>query len=278
MGRFSGSYRGHLLTFHGGDINGFHSQVSFMPQDKIGVIVFVIGDHCASLYNFVSYNVYERLLGMDQTPWSARFLDLRLKGKKAGTEARAKAGADRVPDTKPSHPLLDYAGDYEHPAYGILKIGLKDNQLQFDFHKLQWPLSHFHYDRFETPDDEIYGRFAVNFMTNPQGDIDKAVISLDEAEVTFVRKPETLDPKLLGQLAGTYETPTAYKFQVVLKEDGGLYLVYPGEPEEKLIPYKGLKFRIKLFSDVVFEFVIENGIVKALKQRDPSGEFVYIRK
>jgi CubicO group peptidase (beta-lactamase class C family) len=28
MGRFTASYRGHLLTFHGGDINGFHSQVS----------------------------------------------------------------------------------------------------------------------------------------------------------------------------------------------------------------------------------------------------------
>ena len=55
-----------------------------MPNDKLGVIVFVIGDHCASLYDIVSYNVYERLLGIDQTPWSERLLDVRLKGKKAG--------------------------------------------------------------------------------------------------------------------------------------------------------------------------------------------------
>ncbi len=278
MGRESLIYRGHLLTLHGGDLPGFHSQVSFMPRERIGVIVFVIGNHCASLYNFVSYNVYERLLGMDQTPWSARFLDLRLKGKKAGTEARAKAGADRVPNTKPSHPIHDYAGEYEHPAYGVLKVELKDGGLGMDFHKIRLPLNHFHYDRFETPDDEIYGRTAINFMTNPQGDIDKALVSLDEAEVTFTRRPETLDVKILGQLAGTYETPTGYKFQVVLKEDGGLFLVYPGEPEEKLIPYKGLQFRIKLFSDVIFEFVMENGQVKALKQRDPSGEYINIRK
>jgi len=278
MGRETASYRGHLLTYHGGDLPGFHSQISFMPRERIGVIVFVIGDHCASLYNTISYNVYERLLGMDQTPWSERILEIRLKGKKAGTEARAKAGADRVPDTKPSHPLANFAGEYEHPAYGVLKIGMKDGQLQIDFHKIQLPLSHFHYDRFDTPDDERYGRFAVNFLTNPQGDVDKAVISLDEAEVTFTRRPETLDPKLLKQLAGTYETPTGYKFQVVLKEDGSLYLVYPGQPEEKLLPYKGLKFRIKLFSDVVFEFVVENGQVKALKQRDPSGEYVFTRK
>ncbi len=106
MGRWTASYRGHLLTYHGGDLHGFHSQVSFMPQEKIGVIVFVIGDHCASLYNTVSYNVYERLLGMDQTPWSERMLEIRLKGKKAGTEARAKAGAG----PRPRHQALPRPG------------------------------------------------------------------------------------------------------------------------------------------------------------------------
>ena len=110
MGRQVAAYRGHLLTYHGGDIDGFHSQISFMPNDKIGVIVFVIGDHAAPLYNIISYNVYERLLGLDQTPWSERRLQQRLAGKKAGMEARAKAGTDRVPNTKPSHALADYVG------------------------------------------------------------------------------------------------------------------------------------------------------------------------
>ena len=278
MGRETTSYRGHLLTFHGGDLPGFHSQVSFMPRERIGVIVFVIGNHCASLYNTISYNVYERLLGLDQTPWSERLLELRLKGKKAGTEARAKAGAERIPNIKPSHALSDYVGEYEHPAYGILKIEQKDGQLQFDFHKIQFPLTHFHYDRFDTPDDELYGKWSVNFQTNPQGDIDKAIMSLDEAEALFTRKPEALEPELLKRLAGTYETATGYKFQVTLKEDNVLYLVFPGQPAEKLIHYKGLRFRLKEFSDLVFEFVIENGEVKALKQRDPSGEHVFTRK
>ena len=57
MGRWAASYRGKLLTYHGGDLPGFHSQVSFMPNDKIGVIVLVISDHSAPLYNIVSYNV-----------------------------------------------------------------------------------------------------------------------------------------------------------------------------------------------------------------------------
>ena len=277
MGRETTVYRGRLLALHGGDLPGFHSQISFMPKEKLGVIVFVIGDHCSPLYNLISYNVYERLLGLDETPWSARSLELRLKGKKAGTEARAKAGADRVPNTKPSHALDDYAAEYEHPAYGVLKVTLEGDTLQTDFHKIKLPMTHVHYDRFDTPDDEQYGKFSINFRTNPQGDIDKAVMSLDEAEAVFTRKADKLGPEMLAKLAGTYETPTGIKFQVVLKEDGSLSLVFSGQPEEALIPYKGLKFRIKAFSDVMFEFVLENGQVKALKQTDPSGENVFKR-
>jgi CubicO group peptidase (beta-lactamase class C family) len=278
MGRWTASYRGHLLAYHGGDLPGFHSQVSFMPKEKVGVLVFVIGNHCAGLYNIVSYNVYERLLGMDQTPWSARGLDTRLKGKKAGTEARARAGADVVPNTKPSHAIADFAGEYEHPAYGVLKVNLKDGGLQLDFHKIVLPLNHVHYDRFDTPDDEELGKTSINFRTNPQGDVDKVITSLDEAEATFVRKPVKLDAEMLKKLVGSYEAPNGVKFQAVIKEDGSLYLVFPGQSDQKLEPYKGLKFKIKDFSDIIFEFVVENGQVTGLRQIDPSAVMVFPRK
>jgi len=278
MGRQTASYRGRLMTFHGGDLPGFHSQVSFLQNDKIGAIVLVIGDHAAPLYNVVSYNVYERLLGMEQTPWSERRLKIRLANKKAATEARAKAGGDRVPNTKPSHALADYAAEYENPAYGIVKIGLKSDQLDFNFHEFQYPLSHFHYDHFDTPDDEQYGKFSVNFRTNPQGDISDAVMSLDEAEVVFTRKPEALDLKFLEKLAGTYLTPANVKFEVVYQPGAGLSLVFPGGPPQKLIQVKGLQFRTPQFADTIYEFVVENGQAKALRQRDPSSEFTFPRQ
>jgi len=278
MGRWTASYRGKLLTYHGGDLPGFHSQVSFMPNDKIGVIVFVISDHSAPLYNIISYNVYERLLGMDQTSWSLRQLQQRLANKKAGTEARAKAGGDRVPNTKPSHALGDYVGEYESPAYGILKIGLQGDQLQFGFHEFHFPMNHFHYDRFDTPDDEQYGKFSVNFRANPQGDIDSAVISLDQAEVAFTRKPEAIDPSLLEELAGVYLTPSKVKFEVRYQPGTGLSIAFPGAPPQRLVHLKGMQFRTPLFADDIYEFVVENGQVKALKEREPSGEFTYPRQ
>jgi CubicO group peptidase (beta-lactamase class C family) len=277
MGRSTASYRGHLLTYHGGDLVGFHSQISFMPQEKIGVIVFVIGDHCAKLYNIVGYNVYERLLGIDQTPWSDRLSAARNKEKQADKEARAKSGTDRVLDTKPSHALADYTGLYEHPAFGILKIELKDGQLVSDFHKESLPLKQFHYDRFDSPDDKLFGKRSINFGTNPQGDIDKATLYLEEAEAIFTRKPETLDHERLKQLAGTYEAPSGSRFRISLEGDT-LSMAFLGQPSDKLVPYKGYKFKVLHNADSVVEFIVENGQVKGLKQIEPAGTYIFTRK
>jgi hypothetical protein len=73
-------------------------------------------------------------------------------------------------------------------------------------------------------------------------------------------------------LAGEYQTPTGTKVQVKYQEATGLSLVFPGSPPFPLAQVKGLRFRTPQFGDVVFEFVVEGGQVKALKQRDPGGE------
>ncbi len=40
MGFFISSYRGHKTVEHGGNIDGFSAELSFLPADKIGVVVF----------------------------------------------------------------------------------------------------------------------------------------------------------------------------------------------------------------------------------------------
>ena len=280
MGRWTAAYRGHLLAYHGGDLPGFHSQVSTMPYDSIGVIVFVIGNQAAPLYNVISYNVYERLLRMSLTPWSERQNTIRLKNKAASTQSRKKAGGGRVAGTRPSHPIDDYVGEFENPAYGVLNITKGDTSLMFDFHKIRMPLSHFHYDRFDTPDDEEDGKYSVNFLTNPQGEIDRAEMSLDEAAIAFTRRvPAALSSAaILRQYLGTYITPSGGKFDVVLRPDGTLAIQYASGTFQNLIPWQPRRFRIKEFADVTFEFITENGKVIALKQTDPSGAFTFTRR
>jgi CubicO group peptidase (beta-lactamase class C family) len=275
MGRWVSSYRGHLLALHGGDLPGFHSQISIMPNDGIGVIVLVIGDHVASLYNGLTYDIYERLLGLSLTPWSERYNEVRLKNKAAGAKARAVADVGRIPDTKPSHPLDDYVGEFVHPAYGVVTVTRGDKELNFDFHGIKMPLSHFHYDRFDTPDDEEDGKFSLNFRTNPMGEIDSMEMSLDEAAVTFTRRvpPELTSDATLQTYAGTYTSPSGGK--TVLTFQPGKGLAIRGGPD--LQPWRPQQFRVKEFPDLVISFTVEGGKVVAMKQRDPSGEYVFPR-
>ena len=103
-------------------------------------------------------------------------------------------------------------------------------------------------------------------------------MSLDEAEAVFVRKPDTIDPKLLTQMAGEYTTPSGGKAEIALAPGGGLSLILPGQPVIPLTHVKGLTFRIPRFSDLILEFVVKDGQVKGLKQKDPSGEFTFPKK
>ncbi|MCK5280747.1 MAG: beta-lactamase family protein, partial [Cyclobacteriaceae bacterium] len=96
MGRSFSVYKGHLFARHGGAIGGFYSQVSMMPKDSIGVIVFVNGAHNRPLINTISYNIYDRLLDLEQTDFNGRRLKERLENKKVSKEARAKAGSDKI--------------------------------------------------------------------------------------------------------------------------------------------------------------------------------------
>jgi CubicO group peptidase (beta-lactamase class C family) len=279
MGRETISYRGHLLAFHGGDLPGFHSQISFMPQDSIGVIVFEIGNQGSPLYNIITYNIYERLLGLSQTPWSERRLKEHIEEKQAGREARQKVAIGQVKGTKPSHPMDDYTGQFENSAYGIIRIDRKDSALQFTLHKIILPLSHFHYDRFDTTNDEENGLYSLNYYTNPQGDIDRFVVSLDENEATFVRKPDEAlsNPETLTLYTGKYEIAGNFA-DVILQNGNELYLTSPGSPRIKLIPYKSRVFHTKEFADLTIEFMVVNGKVSGMIQKDPSGEYILIKK
>src|SRR5208282_1924226 len=132
------------------------------------------------------------------------------------------------------------------------------------------PLDPFHYDRFDTPDDELNGKWSLNFSTNPQGDVDKATMSLDEREALFVRRPEVPDEPTLRSLAGTYQAPDGANFKVVFR-DGALYRLAPAEPDMQFEPYKGLTFHQREFSDHSYEFILDNGRAAGLKESDPSG-------
>jgi len=64
--------------------------------------------------------------------------------------------------------LADYAAEYENPATAFSKSA-EGEPTAVPFSRVPVSMNHFHYDRFDTLEDEQYGKFSVNFRSNPQG-------------------------------------------------------------------------------------------------------------
>ena len=85
--------------------------------------------------------------------------------------AREKA---RHMNTRPAHDLPDYAGDYEHPAYGKMSIKEQDGALHWSWRGMFATMAHRHYETFElpeVPDRLLPDRLAVTFLTDREGNI-----------------------------------------------------------------------------------------------------------
>jgi hypothetical protein len=185
-----GSYRGHRVVIHGGGIDGFISQMSWMPDDRIGVIALTNSGSSIS-YLLVS-SVYDRLLGLPLIDWSAKQRAAEAAGKKTADSTKAALAAARKTGTSPSHPLADYVGSYEHPGYGMLEVRLAGSELVGALDDLVVPIRHYHYDVFEVYDAPQAGSFQglVTFLLNGQGDVDRVAVRLDSAAkpIEFVRR------------------------------------------------------------------------------------------
>lgn len=271
MARQMEVYRGNILTKHGGAMPGFHSQIAVLPYDKIGIITFVIGDQGANLSNIIMYNLVDRLLGLEEIDWNGRRLERHRKRKEASKKGRNLAGYDHITGTSPTHPLKDYIGYFTNEAYGEFIIKHKKEGLYFNFRKTELPLTHYHFNRFDTPNDEDFGKWSLNFNISPQGEINSAIISIDEGQVIFNKKTDVSlsNPDLLVQYAGKYQYAGS-EFEIKIK-DGKLALV--GSTDDILIPYKKHIFKLDKFDDLQIEFIMEKNKISGMKYMTPSGIF-----
>ena len=188
-----GSYHGRKTVQHGGGIDGFISAMSWMPQEKIGVMVLTNLGGNNPVPNIVLRNVYDRLLGVEQVDWVGRTREQQQRAEARQAEQREEFKNQRVEGTSPSHELTDYVGDYEHPAYGVVTIGMRDGGLTAKWGSDEGPLEHYHCDVFLA----IFGEPSdagesslMKFLYDKKGVIDRLEHSMDSAvsDIVFVKK------------------------------------------------------------------------------------------
>ncbi|HET7433887.1 MAG TPA: serine hydrolase [Thermoanaerobaculia bacterium] len=148
-------YRGELLVSHGGALNGFRSHVDLLPRRGTGFVILTnVGRGMANVA--LRNTLIDILLGYPRRDWNAYYLMVDRKADEADAKEIEERNAKRIPNTQPSHPLADYAGEYESPAYGTAIVTLVDNALVLQWSRMHLPLTHFHYDVFNAvsePDD-----------------------------------------------------------------------------------------------------------------------------
>jgi CubicO group peptidase (beta-lactamase class C family) len=277
MGFFVTTYRGHKFVHHGGNIDGFSALVAFLPQENIGLVILT-NQNASPLPAVVAYNVWDRLLGMDQIDWTARVKQQRAMTKSSEQEAKQKGYTAQRTGTHPSHELAEYAAEYEHPGYGIVKIDYANGALKLDYHGLGGVLSHFHYDVFEVPKDDLnpFSQEKVQFHTNLEGDIDSLGIPFESTlkDITFIRLSDRsmTQKTFLQPLTGDYQRGPLLA-AISLKGDSALTLTLPGQPVYNLIPVHGTKFNIKELNGYSVEFKGDD-----LVFYQPNGTFSATRR
>jgi hypothetical protein len=278
LGWFTNMYRGRRMVSHGGNLNGVSTLVALLPEERLGVTVLV--NHGSSeLRDALTKAVLDRFLGATGKDWTAEALARKTASESSEIAARANKGGTRVANTRPSHALADYAGNYFDPGYGPLTISIRGNQLAGRYNDDSSAFSHWHYDVFDAATDDVESIWLdsrVQFVTDLAGRISAAQVVMEPSVAPIIFKkqpnPRLSDPAFLRTLAGTYElggTPIA----ISVAGQDLVYLSRGGTPA-KLIASLASEFVHPQRRDARIAFQTDtSGRAHAMTITDSSGVY-----
>jgi CubicO group peptidase (beta-lactamase class C family) len=192
------SYRGHKMVLHGGGIDGFISQMAWLPEDHVGLVVLSnttnSGGGGNPVPNALAFHIADRMLGLARIDWTARARTQSQRGDSIGKARRAQDLKDRVAGTSPSHPLEQYAGRYENPGYGVIEVRCEASGLEVVLDTEHGALKHVHYDAFEippeTPEAGMLQNLRFTFGLDSKGAITTLSVPMEQngvAPIVFTR-------------------------------------------------------------------------------------------
>ncbi|HCI82966.1 MAG TPA: serine hydrolase [Ktedonobacter sp.] len=268
------AYKGNTVVQHSGGIDGFSALTTFLPDDKLGIVVLTNMGSCP-VHTIITNNAIERLLGLEQGDWNTRVKKQVEETKEVLAKAKEQHLSDRISDTHPSHKLDAYTGEFENPGYGKLSVEQVNGRLQVTYNTFTRALTHYHYDIFEAELEDFELITKVAFTTNLKGDIASLAMKLEPTanDIVFERVPrkEMMEKSFLEPFVGQYEL-LGITVTVSLHGDTALFLSVPGQPEYELVPYQGTTFQFKGLSGFSVEFKQDaSGDVSEAVLTQPQG-------
>jgi CubicO group peptidase (beta-lactamase class C family) len=190
LGWFQHDYRGEMVNFHTGSLDGRTAIIGLMRDKKLGVYVFGNLDH-AEVRHALMYKVFDVFAFGDNTrDWSTEFKTLYEGIRTQGDKRREAILAARALNTKPSLPLEAYVGRYSDPFYGGIDIAAVDGKLRAVFNSgLSADLGHWQFDTFmATWNKAWWGDSLVSFQLSP---VSADVQSLSLDGITLRKEPRS---------------------------------------------------------------------------------------
>jgi CubicO group peptidase (beta-lactamase class C family) len=273
------SYRGDRLVLHGGGWPGWGTLMTLVPEFGIGVAVLT-NRSPSEVPTTLTWYIIDRLRGRKPIDWRERFRTRReqaIAQMQADKIAREKV---RHTDTRPAHDLAAYAGDYQHPAYGLMSIKEQGGELHWSWRGMFAAMTHRHYETFElpeVPDRLLPDRLAITLLTDREGNIVSLSAPLEPMvkDIVFVRLAagDCADAAFRARCVGRFKGgPTTHR--VTLDAEGQLVLKPDNQPAYRLAPQHGRRFRIVELEGFTVEFRGEGTIVDEVIFHQPNGTFV----
>jgi CubicO group peptidase (beta-lactamase class C family) len=129
LGWIHESYRGHPLVVHNGAIDGFTVHLGFLPETGQGLILLANRDAAREALTALAYSAYDRLLGLEPLDWEERIKEMPIP-------------LQPVRELPLDFPIGEVVGKYEHPAYGVLTVRAKGDQLAVQFRSLRFAVAY----------------------------------------------------------------------------------------------------------------------------------------
>ncbi|HUH30493.1 MAG TPA: serine hydrolase [Rhodanobacter sp.] len=132
---FLSDYRGRKLVWHTGGWPGMVSRLTLVPELHLGVVVLT-NQESGAAFNAVTWRVLDAYLNPAQkTDWVAAYAKAVKKSQAKADDSFARHEQARDKRSKPSLPLVGYAGTFSDPWYGNVIVSQEHGKLRMRFSK-----------------------------------------------------------------------------------------------------------------------------------------------
>jgi CubicO group peptidase (beta-lactamase class C family) len=133
LGWFTEYYRGHRLLRHGGAIDGMLTEMMFLPEDQIGVVILT-NKSPHTMHTALTNHIFDVALKLRERDWNGQAFT-RMKAQETQAAERLKTmESQRAQNAPPSLPTEKFAGTYSDSLFGEVRVEAENGALTMRYH------------------------------------------------------------------------------------------------------------------------------------------------